>query len=227
MCFSAAGSFVLSGILTGVGSASLVRNPSSAHRMFAAIPFIFAAQQAAEGTVWLTLGPGPPTMPHTAAVAVFLATALVIWPMWLPLALRQVERRPARRTTLTALFWFGCGVAAYAAYLMMRWRPVAHATAHSIRYDYAQSSDTAGQLVYLLAYVVPTIVPFFVSTASLTRTMGTTLIGSLVVTVLVRREALTSVWCFFAAVLSGILFVALGRERRAVTGLALPSPVVP
>jgi hypothetical protein len=227
MCFSAAGSFVLSGILTGIGAASLANNPSPRHRMFAAIPFIFAAQQAAEGMVWLTLGPGPATMPHRAAVAVFLAMALVIWPMWLPLSLRQVERRPARRATLTTLFGFGCGVAAYAAYLMTRWQPIAHATAHSMSYDYGQNSDTARPIVYLLAYVVPTIVPFFVSTLPLTRTMGITLIGSLVVTILVRREALTSIWCFFAAVLSALLFVALSRERRVVTVPGVPSPVVP
>jgi hypothetical protein len=227
MCFSAAGSFILSGVLTGIGAASVGRNDSVRHRMFATVPFVFAAQQAAEGVVWLTIGPTPPTTPQRMAVAAFLAFALVVWPVWLPLSLRELERRPPRRRALGGLFWFGCVVAAYATYLMTRWRPVAHVAGHSIAYDYAQSNGGSGQVLYFLAYLVPAIVPFFVSTMNMARTMGATLIGSLVVTVLVRRDALTSLWCFFAAILSGLLFVSLGRERRALAQPALAPAVRP
>jgi hypothetical protein len=63
--------------------------------------------------------------------------------------------------------------------------------------------------------VMPTVVPFFVSTARLARTIGVALAASLVVTVIVQRDALTSVWCFFAAILSGLVLLAVDRERRA------------
>jgi hypothetical protein len=225
MCFSAAGSFAVAGVLTVMGAVSMTRNSSPPHRMFAAIPFVFAAQQATEGIVWLTIGGSHPVL-HRMAVIAFLAFALVVWPIWLPASLRQVERSPARRRMLTTLLWCGSLVSAYAAFLMIRWAPEARIAGHSIRYDYAASTDTPLQVLHLVAYVVPTIVPFFLTTVSLARTMGITLVGSLVVTVLVERDALTSVWCFFAAILSGILFVALGREQRAVATLQakLPSP---
>ena len=42
MCFSATGSFAISGVLTAVGAVSVARNSSKPHRMFAAIPLIFA-----------------------------------------------------------------------------------------------------------------------------------------------------------------------------------------
>ncbi len=82
---------------------------------------------------------------------------------------------------------------------------------------------TPNFILYLLAYVVPTVVPFFVSTMNLARPMGVMLIVSLVVTVLIERDALTSVWCFFAAVLSCLLFIAIGREQLALVHRRAPS----
>jgi hypothetical protein len=222
MCFSAAGSFGVSAVLAGVGIASVVRNSSGVHRMFAAIPLIFAAQQAAEGIVWLTIAGPPDALLRRVAVYAFLALALVIWPIWVPFALRLMERNAARRRALTVACWFGCSVSVCAALLLTRWQPVAYVAGHSIRYDYPGSSDTARDLLLPLAYFTATIAPLFVSTAKLARTLGITLIISLVATILVQRDALTSVWCFFAAILSGVVFVALGRELAAIA----PAPFV-
>jgi len=44
MCFSATASFVLSGILAGVGAASLAKTSLPSHRMLAAIPLVFAVR---------------------------------------------------------------------------------------------------------------------------------------------------------------------------------------
>jgi hypothetical protein len=215
MCFSATGSFAISGVLTAVGAASVARNSSRPHRMFAAIPLLFAAQQAAEGTVWLTMDGAHPLV-HGLAVNIFLGVALIVWPTWLPFALRLVERNPGRRRALGLLFWIGAVVAVYAAVLLARFRPVAQIAGHSIRYDYATSGDGLAGLVYLLGYATPTVVPFFVSTVSLARTIGAMLVASLVASALVQRDALTSVWCFFAAVLSALILIAVTREQYEV-----------
>jgi hypothetical protein len=213
MCFSATGSFAISGVLTAVGATALARNSSKPHRMFAAIPLIFAAQQAAEGSVWLTMDGGPPAL-HQLMVGIFLGIALIVWPTWLSSALKLVERNPARRRALGALFWVGSAVAVYAAVFLIRFRPIARIAGHSIRYDYATSADGSSHLLYLLAYAVPTVVPFFVSTVSMARTIGVMLVVSLAASVIVERDALTSVWCFFAAILSGLILVAVAREQR-------------
>jgi hypothetical protein len=92
---------------------------------------------------------------------------------------------------------------------------VAQVAGHSIRYDYATSGDSGSHLFYLLAYAAPTVVPFFVSTISLARTIGIMLVVSLVASAAVQRDALTSVWCFFAAILSGLILVAVAREQRS------------
>jgi hypothetical protein len=184
--------------------------------MFAAIPLIFAAQQAAEGVVWLTIAGPPDALLRRVAVYAFLALALVIWPIWVPCSLRLMERNAARLRALTVMCWLGGFVSVGAALLLMRWQPVAYVAGHSIRYDYPGSVDTPRDLLLPLAYFIPTITPLFISTAKLARTLGITLIVALVATILVQRDALTSVWCFFAAILSGVVFVALGRELAAI-----------
>ena len=57
--------------------------------------------------------------------------------------------------------------------------------------------------------------PFFVSTFRMARALGLVLALSLLVSALVQDQALTSVWCFFAAFLSGLILIAVQREKRA------------
>lgn len=213
MCFSAMGSFALSGILVGAGAASLARSSSPSYRMLAAAPLLFGAQQAAEGVVWLTIGAPLHVALQQLAVDVFLGFALVVWPLWVPLSMQRSERDPARRRILTALCWFSGGVSLSAAILVSRWQPFAQIAGHSIRYDYPGTSNAALHVLLVLAYIVSTIVPFFVSTATLARTLGITLTLSVVAAALIRRESLTSVWCFFAAMISGLILFAVSREQ--------------
>jgi len=53
---------------------------------------------------------------------------------------------------------------------------------------------------------------------SLARTLGVMLVVSLVATIVSERAALTSVWCFFGAILSGLILVSVTRERGLVHG---------
>jgi hypothetical protein len=214
MCFSAAGSFALSGVLTLLGATSMARNSSKPHRMFAAIPLLFAAQQAAEGMVWVTLDGGHPLL-NRLGISAFLGIALVVWPVWVPLAFRLLEGEPRRRRALGLLLCAGGLVASATFLLIVRFPPFAQIRGHSINYEYAGSDDAPKRLLYLLAYVIPTVVPFFVSTLRMARLLGVVLVFSLVAATIVQRDALTSVWCFFAALLSGLILIALEREQRA------------
>ncbi len=221
MCFSATGSFVVSGALTAIGSVSLARNSSKPHRLFAAIPLLFAAQQACEGVVWLTIGDASHAVVQRIAVNAFLAFALVVWPTWLPSSLAIIERDAARRRSLVVLAWFGAVVSLYAAVILLRWEPTARIAGRSLAYDYRERDDIPIHLLYLIGYVVPTVVPFFVSRASLARTLGVMLVVSLLATFIVRRDTLTSVWCFFAALLSVLVVASIARETRIATELGL------
>jgi hypothetical protein len=216
MCFSAGASFALSGVLAGVGIASVKAGASARHRMFAAVPLIFAVQQASEGVVWLTIDAPPFDPLHRAAVIAFLGFALVVWPPWLPLSLYRIERDAARRHALIAMEGLGVIVAIASAILLARSTPVAVVAGHSIRYDHAGGGSELLDALIVFAYLIPTVGPFFVSTAEHARAIGVLLIAALIAAILVEREALTSVWCFFAAMLSGTVYWSVRQEEQAI-----------
>jgi len=213
MCFSPQASFTLSGILIGVGAAAVARSASPAHRMLAAAPVLFGVQQAAEGVVWLTVGAPAHAEILRLAVDTFLGFALVVWPVWVPLALRRIERDQTRRRILTGLCWLSAVISVSAAVLVSRWQPFATIVGHSIAYSYPGTSNAVLHLLLIVAYVVATIGPFFVSTSKLARTVGVTLVVSVIAAVLIRRDSLTSVWCFFAAALSVLIFFAVSGAK--------------
>jgi hypothetical protein len=214
VCFSAEGSFALSGLLVGAGATAGARSAPAA-RMFAVVPLMFAVQQAAEGIVWLTIDAPPHASLERAAIYTFLGIALVAWPAWAPLSLRVLEAQASRRRVLTRLAWIGAVVALVAAFLLARAQPAARITGHTITYEFGGGAGTTRQLLLLAAFVVPTVVPFFVSTSRLARVIGIALVVSVAIAALIRHEALTSVWCFFAAMMSVLVIFAVRAPRPA------------
>ena len=220
MCFSAGASLGASAVLAGIGSTSLNRNTSPRLRLLAAMPLLFAAQQAAEGVVWLTIGDPASAGMHQLGVSAFLGFAFVVWPAYAPAALYAAERDPGRRRILRVIALWGALVAASTALLLTRWDPVASIAGHSIRYDHIGGESSVLNGVLLLAYVVPTVSPFLVSSTTMARALGGAFLVSLIATLMVERNALTSVWCFFAALLSGLILVAVAREQSSNPELA-------
>jgi hypothetical protein len=222
MCFSATGSFVASAMLVSVGVVSLATNRGRTTRMLSLMPLLFGVQQFAEGMVWLTIGQTPPSALHNASVFMFLSFALVVWPTWLPLAMFRAETHPRRRRHLKALLALGLVISLMGASLLVLWRPLAHVADHSIHYDYGRLGGPFSQVAYLLVYVVPTVIPFFVGSLPLGRTIGGVFLFSLATTLLLRQGALASTWCFFASLISVLIVLALRRVRVAEP---LPLPV--
>jgi hypothetical protein len=213
MCFSATGSFGVAAVLAGVGGVALARNQGRT-RPLAFMPLLFAAQQAAEGMVWLTLTNGGPPLVQAAAINAFLAFALVIWPAWLPLALLRLEPEASPRRLLRALAAIGLLVAGIGAAVLIGLRPHARVAGHSIHYIYGLPGGSATHVPYLGLYALATLLPFFVVTLPLGRIIGAVLLVALATTAIARRAALTSVWCFFAAIISLLVVAALERAQR-------------
>lgn len=215
MCFSATASFTMAGVLTVIGGMSIASISDESQLAFAAIPLGFAAQQATEGLVWHGLTTPAEHTVLRVAVFAFLTFALVIWPVWVPLALRAREPNAARRRWLGWLSLFGVAVAIVAAVLLVHWEPHARVDAHSVRYSFGGETSTAVHVLLIIGYVIPTLVPFFVSSAELSHVLGAALIIAMAITIVVRREALTSVWCFLAAGLSVLVLVTVRRRNTA------------
>jgi hypothetical protein len=214
MCFSATGSFGVAAVLAGVGAFSATQKKADAHRMLAATPLLFAVQQLAEGMVWRTINDPDQATLHLVSVSVFLGFALVVYPIWSPLSLFLAERNPGRRKILGILLTFGVCVSIYAGALLIQQRPIARIAGHSITYSYDKVGNSLVLALYLPGYVLPTVVPFFVSTMNKAKVMGGVLAFGLVATFVIKQQALTSVWCFFAAVMSGVIVLSIAAEHK-------------
>jgi hypothetical protein len=219
MCFSATGSFGAAALLAGIGTFSLAQDKLPSHRMLAAVPLLFAVQQVAEGVVWMTIDHPTLRWVQVLAVAVFLAFALIIWPTWVPLSLLLAETHPRRRKVLRVLAGVGFFVALGAGAILIHGGPTAHIEGHRMAYTYAEIGSSRVTSVYLPLYVIPAVFPFFVSTLQKARLLGGVLAVALVATFLIERETLTSVWCFFGALLSGVIVLAVAAEHRLAMSL--------
>lgn len=211
MCFSAEASFAAASALTLVGAIALRRARSRAHLPLAAIPLLFAAQQICEGLVWLVLEGTTFAKSDTVLGRVFLLFALAIWPPYVPLALRPLEKSGARRGTLTVLAIAG-GV--LGAYLMgcATLRSSDVCIAFGNLYYWVQI-DTPMKPGVRSAYVAIVVGALLVSSARGTRLLAVVVLASAAAVGSLYPAGFISVWCFFAAVLSGTAAAVVGLSQ--------------
>ncbi len=204
MCFSATASFTTAGILSFVGSRSLFI-ASREQKPYALIPLLFAMQQTMEGMVWITLESS-----YNAAIyfaRLFLVYAFVVWPIWVPLAVGALEPNKIRQKFLKALGIIG-HLYAFAAAVVIFGFPVQAAVAHhSIAYDIAL--PVWAKNLMLIVYLFPTILSWFISSHKLLNLFGGIIVAAMAIAYASWAYAFTSVWCFFAALLSICIWASL------------------
>lgn len=208
MCFSATASFTAAGVLATIGVATLrhVREPRAL--LFAGVPLLFAFHQLSEGLVWLALEGriGPYALDH--AVFLFTLYAIGILPLLMPTAVALLEPPGWRRRIIIALTGVGAAVFAWDMTGLVVAPTCAVIDQHSIAY----SNPVTSQLWVSLLYILATCGALLVSTHRVVRGYGVLNIVGLVIVHLVRGYAFASVWCFYAAVLSMVLYRQFHRQ---------------
>jgi len=66
-----------------------------------------------------------------------------------------------------------------------------------------------------IIYLIVTITPLFISSIKRTHIMGVLMFLSCLVTAIFFTQYLTSVWCFFAALISGVIFWILKDSKSS------------
>jgi hypothetical protein len=212
MCFSAEASFTAGTMLSVIGVYSVKQVTQRSQLAFAAIPFLFAAQQFSEGMFWLSAGGSMDAHWQAPAVMIFLMFAQVIWPVWVPLSVWLLEPDGRRKKILSSFLALGSLLGAYHLYCLLVYPSGAEISGHHVAYhlDFPKAiSNLSG-----VAYILVTIAPLFVSAVARMRVLGFAIAGSFIVTIYLYTQHFISVWCFFAAVISGIV-VWVVSERRA------------
>jgi hypothetical protein len=201
MCFSAEASFVGAAALAVIGSATLNLAPKR-NKLWAAIPILFALQQFCEGIVWLDLRG---TIPHSAltvlAKDLFLFFALVFWPIWLPFSFLMAETDRNNKIALLILLFFGFVV----TYFNLQGYSILNATPSLNKHSVNYLEET--HFYYKMAYMVVVGLPPFFSSLKYMKIFGVLIILSCLATEYFYFATFTSVWCFFAGLVTGVLYL--------------------
>ena len=216
MCFSATASFTAGTLLLGIGTLVLraARRPNEL--AFAAIPLLFAIQQLVEGVVWLTFNFDAPLL-NTLMTHVYSFFSHVLWPAYIPLAVYMLEPPGRRRRALIPVVAIGAAVSTYLLYMLVVYSVVSRPIGQHIEYESPHFYAAAVMLLYLFSTTVSPLL----STHRMVKVFGVLALLSFTAAYYFYAAWFISVWCFFAAVLSSIIYLhfVLPQPLRGITPL--------
>lgn len=212
MCFSATASFVAGGALGAAGAATLRQAKTRSRVPLAAMPLLFGIQQAVEGVVWVSTG--IPWLQAAAAYA-YVMFSNVLWPFYTPFAVMSLEPAGRRKTILKGFMVFGIAVSLWLAWHIVRGPVTVSLNAYGVVYGTNVPAIPYG----FAAYVFAACFSCFFSSHKFVRVFGLALIGALALALWAYQESFYSVWCFFAAILSFIIYVHLTQTRNGMKEL--------
>ena len=212
MCFSAGASFTAGVLLTFTGAETLRKVHKPSQIGFASIPIFFGFQQFAEGVLWLTINKPQFAGLQAVTTAIFLIMAQILWPILVPLSVLLMEKHKIRKRILIFLLAVGAAVASYSVYSLIFFHTQAEVSFLHIAYisDYKDPF----RLIAMALYLIATLAPFFVSSIKNTHILGIIIGISFIISAVFFEKYLISVWCFFAAVVSFIVFYTIRDEHK-------------
>jgi hypothetical protein len=214
MCFSAAASFTGGVVVSAVGVATVRKATKPTQRLFSGIPLLFGFQQFAEGVLWITLGSGGYDLLQNVATYTFLIMALVVWPVVVPLSMWFMEEVRKRKKILAGLIVTGGTVSLFYAFSLISYDVTPQINGSHIQYvdEFPQTPVN----IVLLLYLTSTIVPLFASSVRRMWLFGILITVSLLVSAIFFAQYLASVWCFFAALTSVVIYYILHGSQITV-----------
>ncbi|MGD9878530.1 MAG: DUF6629 family protein [Reyranella sp.] len=211
MCFSASASFVAGTALSAVGVITLRGAVRGSDIPLASVPLLFGVQQIVEGLVWLSFRDGS-ALPSDALTFVYSVFSHVLWPILVPFAVRQIEPVRWRRTALAACQLAGIAVGLYLLYIITIYPVTSRVLGQHIVYESPHFFAQAVMTLYLAA----TCLSSLLSSARVVRALGLLTFAAFTAAYVIHAATLVSVWCFFAAILSVLVYVYIQQQRAAV-----------
>ncbi|WP_236036185.1 DUF6629 family protein [Rhizorhabdus histidinilytica] len=209
MCFSATSSFVAAGVIGAIGVATLrhVREPRAL--LFASVPMLFALHQFSEGFVWLGLDGriGKMALDHLAFL--FMLYAQGILPLLMPAAVALMEPPGWRRGAILGLTVIGALVCVWDVYGLISLPSHVFVEHHSIAYR----NQLTGNFGISCLYILATCGALLLSSHRVVRGYGVLNVIGLTIVQIVKEYAFASVWCFYAAILSVIIYWHFNRRN--------------
>ena len=211
MCFSAQASFLAAAVTGAVGVACLAKVRSPREWPLAAMPLLFAAQQAVEGLLWLKLPIAPNAAEASWLTLVFLLYAKVFWPVYVPVTALLIEPEKPRRLMMQLILMAGVAIAVFFLRAILGGAHTAAILGGHICYE--PQADLPWSVA--IAYMAATCAAPLISSHPMVRLLAVIVIAGATITYAFYWQAFTSVWCFFAAAASIVVLVHLSQPADA------------
>jgi hypothetical protein len=213
MCFSATASFIAGVSLSALGAATVKKAELKAEIPFAMIPLLFGVQQIIEGMLWLSFRFDTPLL-NVTMTYVFTLFSHVLWPMFVPFSIGLVEIVAWRKKMISAFQITGIAVGLYLLYLIVKFPVTSEVNGHMV-----YVSPHFNKVPVMALYLAATCVSCFFSSHKIINIFGILALLLFMVAYWFYTVAFFSVWCFFAAILSVVIYVHFKFENERAPDL--------
>ena len=209
MCFSATASFIAGVSLSVLGVATVKKVKEKAEMPFSMIPLLFGAQQIIEGMLWLSFRVDAPLL-NVTMTYVFTLFSHVLWPIFIPFSIGLVETLAWRKKVISAFQVAGIAVGLYHLYVIVKFPVTSEVNGHMV-----YVSSHFNKVPVMVLYLAATCVCSFFSSHKIINIFGVLALLLFMVAYWFYTVAFFSVWCFFAAILSVVIYLhfKFGNER--------------
>ena len=201
--------FTLSGAIGLIGILTLKKVSTPKEVLFALLPLLFALHQFDEGFVWLGMNEHINTRALEIAAGIFVYYAQGLLPFLVPLAIWLIEKESYKRKLVGILTILGFGLAVYTMYGLSMIPTNVSVVNNTLYYYNPWTENVYDASIYILT----TCGSLILSSSISIQLFGFLNLIGLIVIFLLRPYGFTSLWCLYAAVISGLLYFYF-IERR-------------
>lgn len=199
--------------MSALGAATVKKAELKAEIPFAMIPLLFGVQQIIEGMLWLSFRFDTPLL-NVTMTYVFTLFSHVLWPMFVPFSIGLVEIVAWRKKMISAFQITGIAVGLYLLYLIVKFPVTSEVNGHMV-----YVSPHFNKVPVMALYLAATCVSCFFSSHKIINIFGILALLLFMVAYWFYTVAFFSVWCFFAAILSVVIYVHFKFENERAPDL--------
>ena len=182
------------------GAATLKKTRLRVEVPFALIPLLFALQQIIEGILWLSFRFDASSL---TAISTYLFSLFshVLWPIFVSFSIWLIEPMAWRKNVIAAFEAIGLLVGLYLLYFIVKFPVTVDVHEHIV-----YVSPHFYQIPTIVFYVAATCITSLFSSHRIVNLFGALALVLFAVAYWFYTVALFSVWCFFSAILSFIIY---------------------
>jgi len=201
--------FALAGVIGIVGILTLKKVSLPNEVVFASLPLLFGLHQLTEGFVWLGVEGEIAHRALQMAETAFIYYAQGVLPFLVPLAIWLIEKNGFKRQLLAILTLLGFGLMLYTLYGLAT-LPSNVKVIHNTLY---YSNPWTANFYDAAIYVLTTCGALMLSSSISIQLFGFLNLIGLSLIALLLPYGFTSVWCLYAAAISGLLYFYFVERR--------------